>query len=134
MLEDMPELPTAEQCVTFHRVINEGRVAVGLEPLRYLEFDEAVLADPHCCLSATNLFAEAGYDVLAGSILARHTRARKEVMTIAPEEILPVQILKVTDYFDSVADEHSEHLTSFECSQRLTRLRERMVEAGVVAP
>lgn len=127
----MPDLPSVEEAREFLEVINRGREAAGLEPLKYLEFDEARPGLGNSCLSATNLFlhVEDYGNMSGGPVGTTYVVTSDEVAQAIgatdrygefeiPEFEIPEAILKVTDPFDNEAK----------------GLRERLVEAGVVAP
>ena len=125
-------LPSIEQAQEFLRLVNVGRQAMDLEPLEYLDFDGAKPGAPMRCLSATNLFASAGYMVGAEAVrgaVGYDQTVRVEVPRAIgckkyqsadenPMWNLPAGIRVVTDPFD----------------EEEPGLRERLVEAGVVAP
>ncbi len=127
-------LPSVEECQEFLRVINRGREAVGLARIDVLHFDECEPTNPRNCLSAAHLFKPAGYTTFV-SVIRPELTADGELVTAlnlpaATEKhdpsvsgfAIPHEIKVVTDVFD--AGEDDENL--------LARLRDRMVEAGVV--
>ncbi len=119
-------LPTIKQAREARRLINRGRKAMGLPALRYLDFDNAESGSPYNCLSARNVFAEAGYEVRPTfvrplSLMHRTSKqARPSVLSAMgmPEGNISDAILAVTEAFDAEVE----------------GLRERLVEAGVVKP
>jgi hypothetical protein len=130
-----PSLPTVEQAREFLRLVNVGRVAGGLEPLELLDFDGAEPEAPCGCLSATNLVCALDDFASVGTIyfLGLRDSGRREAFAAAMGAmganvemtsessdywVIPAGILAVTDPFDA----------------RVDGLRERLVEAGVVAP
>lgn len=130
-------LPTVEECREFKRLVNAGRVAGGLEPLEFLEFDEASPGEAASCLSATNLFCATSPDAKVWSELVENVE--QPVLEAIGSEWgeglgragfygkgwrIPSGILKVTDPFDALAYRPA----------MAPALRERLVEAGVVAP
>ncbi len=119
-------LPTIEECQAFLAKINEGRALIDLEPLEYLDFDGAEPGNPFCCLSATNLFAHAGFKVMHDCAMERGEADDRLRGILHNGEDLPQEIIAVTDPFDACADDF--------WGENLTALRARMVEAGVVAP
>lgn len=138
MTEAEPNLPSVEECRTFLATINKGRIAIDLEPLEFVDFDGAMPNHDRCCLSATNLFALAGYRVGQREI---GTRTPWDQAAIGEERDprvkaicvptwdgtrrgIPDEILAVTHRFDACARN----------PERLAALRARMVTAGVVAP
>jgi hypothetical protein len=123
----MIDLPTIEECQEFLKVINRGRVAIDLEPLEYLDFDNAEPSSSCRCLSATNLFYHAGYRVYSNSISPLSPNSDSRVCVVTDGYFLPEKILSVTDCFDDCAD-------MFFLKENLALLRHRMVAAGVVAP
>ena len=148
-------LPSIEECRAFHAKINEGRVLIGLEPLDALEFDTAEPGDDQRCLSATNLFAEAGYLVGAKYVYPLRDEEDDEAgdPKHAVEGILvegrpqpdygeshggqiPPEIKTVTDCFDRLVVLTYEAGAIYDESYQDARaaLRARLVEAGVVAP
>lgn len=122
--EVYPDLPTVEECREFLRLVNVGRVASGRNALEVLNFDDASPESPIYCLSATNLFVVNGHGRVGG-VAANTTPEVVEALGMKrstretePGFFIPAEILKVTDPFDA----------------RTPGLRERLVEAGVVAP
>jgi hypothetical protein len=117
-------LPTIEECQEFHRLINAGRVAAGLEPLDKLEFDACVPCSSTECLSATNLFTpveiRVDVDYLCvtgdGGDTQRAVLAAVGCTTVSDYPTIPDAILAVTDPFD----------------RKVPGLRQRLEEAGVV--
>lgn len=124
------DLPTVEECRTFLEVVNRGRVAGGLEPLEYLDFDDARPNQPNNCLSARNLFYPLGIMVFTFDVhlmneervetFNRVTEAigvpEYDVATKSDMAHLPPEIKVVTDAFDNYSE----------------GLHDRLVEAGVV--
>lgn len=120
-------IPTIEQCKQFKRLVDKGRAATGQEPIEFLEFDKC---KPDCsdnCLSANNLFHDAGYSVGNTEFSSGNTNEGHDELPKALEAegglyfcdyIIPEAIKVVTDPFD----------------KNEPGLRERLVEAGVVAP
>jgi hypothetical protein len=134
------DLPSIEECVAFKAAIDTGRGHAGLPPIRYLDFDGAEPGNPRNCLSARNLFREAGYGV-GGEDLLTLARADPGSLGILPERLprpggysrraIPAVILAVTGPFDACEWQDGDprpHLDT------LRALRARLVEAGVVAP
>lgn len=126
----MPQLPSVEECQTFLATINKGREAIGLDTLEALDFDKAQPDSLSNCLSARNLFAEAGYRV--GMDYVEPDRADCDPLALTAlgmdlkrRSVIPEAILAVTRYFDACGTGHE--------GAELPTLRERMVEAGVVA-
>jgi hypothetical protein len=118
-------LPTHKQCQDFLASINTNRKKVGFEPLDYINFDDAEPGSSISCLSAINLYYPAGYTVGASTI-GPNVDAIPGLRTNIPQAIK-----RVTDYFDRIGIYgggcHNYH-------ELLAKLRERMVEAGVVKP
>ncbi len=118
----MTPLPTIEQAREAHRLINLGREAIGMPTLRYLDFDGAEPMNCFNCLSARNLFREAGYAVASRRLLChsiQHAPRPEALITMGmTDERIPDAIFAVTDAFD----------------EQVPGLRERLVEAGVVKP
>ena len=56
-------LPTVDEARTFLSVVNRGRKAIGLEPLKFIDFDNASPCSYSNCLSARNLFYPADLNV-----------------------------------------------------------------------
>lgn len=105
-------LPTLEECRAFLDAINAERATGGLEPLQVLDFDRADPDSLSNCLSARNCYMPLGYEVDTQMVYEPHTGT--------DQHPIPAEILRVTDVFDA-AD-----------SDRLSALRARLVEAGVV--
>ncbi len=122
----MIPLPTIKQAREARRLINRGRKAMGLPALRYLDFDNAQPGNAYNCLSARNVFVEAGYEVMPTFVRTCTFRpampARSSVLSAmgmpVPEGDIPDAIIAVTKAFDAEVE----------------GLRERLVEAGVVKP
>lgn len=136
-LTRMGVLPSVEECRVFLRVVNQGRVAAGLEPLEVLDFDGAQPLSTDNCLSARNVFHELGYDVSVAGLTPR--MADQSNVTVNVDALmamgcpriemdgyvaLPESVLCITRVFDAV----------WVSSVWRGELRDRMVEAGVVAP
>ena len=123
----MPNLPSVEECQTFLATINKGREAIGLDALEKLDFDNAKPDSLSNCLSARNLFAAAGYDVLTTYVTPSRDRASDPhvfaAIGVSEPPMIPNEIRVVTDYFDACKYKDAS----------LPELRARMVEAGVVA-
>lgn len=122
--EVYPDLPTVEECREFLRLVNVGREACGLDALEVLDFDDATPSKPTNCLSARNLFV-VPHGNRGFHVFDRFVRTRREIVEALSmpragngQHELPAAIYKVTDPFDA----------------KTPCLRERMVEAGVVAP
>lgn len=128
MREDtsMPQLPTIEQCQTFLERVNAERANVDLPQLETVEFDSCIPNDGGYCLSATNLYASAGWCVGASYLwtMSNSDNRLKETHESGPYASLriPHEIKVVTDFFDNCDEDELE------------LLRERMVDAGVVEP
>lgn len=116
------DLPTIEEAQAFLAVVNRGRVAFGLEPVKYLEFDTAKPMHPLRCLSATNLFVPVGCTYVAEVGAEVPPALRERLASVLGTRVIPCGIeipsviRNVTDPFDS----------------QVAGLRERLVEAGVV--
>jgi hypothetical protein len=123
----MDDLPTIEQCQAFRDKINEGRALIDLAPLEYIDFDGANPGATHNCLSARNLYSLAGFEVGTQTLCCpdpdRKPDKRVTKLNSSPY-LIPEEILTVTDYFDAC----------WRGSDDLNKLRNRMVEAGVVKP
>ena len=128
-------LPSVKQCQEFLRIINRGRKAVGLERIDVLHFDECEPASPFNCLSAAHLFEPAGFRTSERVVSPRGDANRVLVTaldmpattdsSVDPAGFaIPREIKVVTDVFDAADDDND----------LLAALRDRMVEAGVVAP
>lgn len=130
------ELPTIKEAQEFLRLVNVGRVAGEMEPLDYLDFDGAEPGDTHGCLSHVNLFGPAGFVVYSNFVKANMGVADERVvkaLNMGPGRKIPAGIKAVTDPFDScLRDDHDEDDVRFN-EDALAALRERLVEAGVVA-
>lgn len=130
----MFELPSVEQCQSFMAKLNEGRVALGLEPIEKLDYDACRPHDPHRCLSATHLFVRdtgSGY-VAAFAAQASDSREAAALETAgfepSPSEgtdwfDIPREITAVTSPFDS--------LTWQENADMREPFKARLVEAGI---
>lgn len=124
---DCIDLPTIEQAQEFLRLVNVGRAAVGLDPIDTLDFDGAEPGHTVNCLSARNLFAPVAGEHAMFSVGMTAVRGvpSEVVDALGMEEAwpgaehfdIPDAILAVTDPFD----------------EETPGLRERLVEAGVVA-
>jgi hypothetical protein len=125
----MADLPTIEECREFKRVIDRGREDAGLDPIEFLEFDDAAPGDGSACLSAMNLFAEAGYRVGTVCVHPKPGRLATHDLPSVLKGVstLPASIRAVTDRFDGCYDAENP-------DEALDVLRARLVEAGVVAP
>ena len=116
-------------------------MAAGLEPLEKLNFDDAEPLTGDNCLSAANLFTPAGCWCVGTTVvsLERSDYLSNEngqevsvsefakalnAKVVRREFDIPKDILRVTDVFDAACDTPS----------LLTKLRQRMVDAGVVRP
>jgi hypothetical protein len=125
------ELPTIEECQAFLKTVNVVLAAFGLPALDKLDFDNAEPMEPTNCLSARNLIKPISPEGKAGST---EFEVSPEIGKQLAEGIgtwivddsnddyhlvdIPDAILRVTDPFD----------------QKIPGLRERLVEAGIVAP
>jgi hypothetical protein len=136
----MFELPTIEECQAFHAKINEGRALIGEEPLDTLEFDEALPGDSSGCLSAMNLFQDAGYLVRASAAVpwSEPNWAVLDILggwsTRHKGYLLPQEIKTLTDRFDALAEVHEPDEGTSAYDDARAALRARLVEAGAVAP
>lgn len=138
-MDDVTEednLPTVKECREFLAVINRGRVMIDLPELEFLEFDTAEPGSPDACLSAMNLFSHAYVRVMDYYVTADDVRADDRIRPLLASHAngwgIPPVIQCVTDAFDSCRTYNWPEAKML--PERLHALRERMVEAGVVAP
>lgn len=132
MSTDYAPLPTIAEAQAAHSLINQGRTAIGLDPVEFLEYDAATPYYGANCLSARNVFTAAGFHVGTEDVYPRpNTQHKKQELIdaglIDGEHTIAAAIRKLTDPFDNIANAEDSEAAS-------AALRERLVEAGVVAP
>lgn len=107
---------TADDARAFLVKINEGRVALGKEPLDKVDYTRAVSGSPTSCLSATSLFDGDG-EAMSSTFTLPMTIARrlsngtgwplKTIPWFAEKRgsvEIPQEILRITDVFDNLED------------------------------